>query len=82
MRRCIVGPCTEAEKQAVRDGLEYWNEPIESMDMWDFLDTSDPAQFNQIAFEMPSHEWTKTGNDVYGVSTITAADFIKTYLQP
>jgi len=72
MRLCIVGPCSEAEKQEIREGLERIGEPMVSSIFWH------PTGGPMIRFGVD--RWMVVGN--WNSPTITAADFIKTYLRP
>jgi len=74
MRRCIVGPCTEQEKQEIQEKLPLIGEVVEEDDLWEW------GGCDFIMFDH-HHEWTTTDTQVAGPATITAADFIKTYLR-
>ena len=71
MRRQIVGPCIESELNEIRTGLVKLGEKAERLAMFN--------QCQMVYFEEYNSEWC-TGDSQE--PTITAADFIKTYLKP
>ena len=80
MRKCIIGPCSENEKKECRKLLKRIKEPIEMLEYWDLFDRPDSDEFRQIAFDPENLQWTKTGIDLFGISTITFPDFKSKYL--
>ena len=70
MRKCIIGPCSEREKQTIRDGLDYLNEPLVSSILW--IPTRGPIIKHGI------DKWKVVGN--LNRTTISAKDFISKYL--
>ena len=73
MRLCIVGPCSEAEKNTIRGLLVEIEEAVATRGNWHFDNKHD-----SVYFDADFDEWDTS----YMSPTITAADFIKTYLQP
>mgnify|MGYP006921394438 CR=1 FL=1 len=79
MRSEIIGPCSKKEKTECRNLLKKQKEPLESLEYWKLFDTPDSDEFRQIAFDPENASWTKTGCDVFGISTITFAEFKSKY---
>lgn len=73
MRRCVVGPCSEAEKQELREGLTRNAEFVEPRTVW-----NRPEIWTSIAFYPVVMKWDESPY----TPTITAADFIAKYLKP
>ena len=71
MHRQIVGPCTESELNEIRAGLVKLGENVEPEKYWNFYEIA--------FFETYNSEWITSDQPE---PTISAADFIKTYLQP
>ena len=80
MRLCIVGPCSEADLEVLRADFEAIGERVEPPIHWGGL----PDYQMIVSYSEDYEEWESyllhDGNHIYE-PTITAADFIKTYLR-
>jgi len=75
MRTHQIGPCTIEEKDIIKTGLEKIGERIESHILW-YIDSAVNIGFARGEFK---EKWQSNANEK---PTITAEEFIKTYLQP
>jgi len=71
MRQCVVGPCTDVEKQYIRDQLPLHGEKIEIV--------HNSSEYPNWKWASHFKEWIPS-SDYWSLSNISAQDFIDKYL--
>jgi hypothetical protein len=73
MRSHTVGPCTETDKQTIKEGLVRLGEPLEPPTLWNH----NPKKFDSIRyFNSPHGDWGTSKEE----PNISAKQFIETFL--
>ena len=73
MRSYTVGPCTENDKQAIKEGLVRMGEPLESPNLWNH----NHKKFDCVRyFNSPHGDWGTTKQE----PDISPEEFIQKFL--